>query len=61
MEVYRGYRITLETHKFGILVHVSPVFPYLPILRRSYFDWQGTREEALAEALRQVDAVIEGR
>jgi hypothetical protein len=58
MEVYRGYRIALREQNFGFRVHVSPVYPCLPILPRSHFDWQGTREEALAEARRQVDELL---
>jgi hypothetical protein len=58
-ENYRGYHIKIENRGLHFRVYISPTYPWFPILHCSHFDVSTTPEEALAEACREIDGLLD--
>jgi hypothetical protein len=58
MVLHRGYRISVEPQLRNWRVYASPTYPWLPILSRGDFVWQGAEDDALLEAMRRIDDLL---
>jgi hypothetical protein len=58
MVLHRGYRICVQRQWVNWRVYVSPVYPWLPILSRGDFLWEGSEDDAILEATRRIDALL---